>query len=90
MVLALGAYKSLKFYYSTNLKDWDFLSTFSIEINIPDIQWEGPSLIQLDYNDQKKCVLIVNVSTRGGVLGCGTMYFIGNFDGAAFIADDLN
>jgi fructan beta-fructosidase len=35
-------------------------------------------------------VLLVNVNPRGGILGSGTMYFIGDFDGKSFTADPLD
>ena len=90
MILAKGHKKGLEFYSSPNLKEWEHLSTFFMEFDIPDLQWECPDLIQLDYNDKKKWVLIVNVNPRGGVLGSGTMYFVGDFDGKAFTADPLD
>jgi fructan beta-fructosidase len=90
MPLAKGNKKGLEFYASTNLKEWEHLSTFFMEFDIPNLQWECPDLIQLDYKDKKKWVLIVNVNPRGGILGSGTMYFIGDFDGKTFTADPLD
>lgn len=90
MILSKGRKRGLEFYSSTNLKEWKHLSTFFMEFDIPDLQWECPDLIQLDYKDGKKWVLIVNINPRGGVLGSGTMYFIGEFDGTTFTADPLD
>ena len=90
MVLAKGIMKGIEIYGSENLKDWEHLSTFVIDIPVPDIQWECPDLFQLDYKDSKKWVIIVSVNPRGSFLGSGTMYFIGNFDGKTFTADPLN
>ena len=90
MVLSKGRMRGLEFYSSSNLKEWEHLSTFFMDFDIPDLQWECPDLIQFDYNDQKKWVLIVNINPRGGVLGSGAMYFVGNFDGTTFTADPLD
>ena len=90
MILAKGIMKGIELYASENLKEWKHLSTFVIDIPVPDIQWECPDLFQLDYKDSKKWVLLVSVNPRGSFLGSGTMYFIGNFDGKTFTADPLN
>ena len=52
----------------------------------PSIQWECPDLIQLD----NKWVLLVSVNPGGPILGSGTMYFVGDFDGMEFKADALD
>ena len=90
MILAKGIMKGVEIYGSENLKDWEHLSTFVIDIPVPDIQWECPDLFQLDYKDSKKWVMIVSVNPRGSFLGSGTMYFIGSFDGKTFTPDPLN
>ncbi|MBQ5451478.1 MAG: GH32 C-terminal domain-containing protein, partial [Bacteroidales bacterium] len=51
---------------------------------------ECPDLVEFDYNGGKKWVLIVSVNPGGPVLGSGTMYFVGNFDGTNFTADNLD
>ena len=56
----------------------------------PSFQWECPDLIPFEYNGKRKWVLIVSVNPCGPVLGSGTMYFVGDFDGKHFTADDLD
>jgi len=90
MILAKGLLKGVEIYGSENLKEWKHLSTFVIDIPVPDIQWECPDLFQLDYKGSKKWVLISSVNPRGSFLGSGTMYFLGNFDGKTFTPDPLN
>ena len=91
MVLAKGILKGIEIYGSKDLKEWEHLSKFYVEIpEMAETQWECPDLFELDYKDSKKWVFIVNVNPRIGVLGSGTMYFIGNFNGTHFIEDKLD
>ena len=76
-------------YGSTNLKTWNHLSTFFVDLTAagrPSLQWECPDLLQ--FGD--KWVMIVSVNPGGPILGSGTMYFVGNFDGKEFKADNLD
>ena len=87
MALAKGWVKGVDFYGSTDLKSWRHLSTFVTDLpGRPDLQWECPDLIQ--FGD--KWVLLVSVNPGGPVLGSGTMYFVGQFDGTNFTADALD
>ena len=86
MALAKGWKRGIDFYGSTDLKNWTFLSTFVVDLpGRPNLQWECPDLIQFG----SKYVLLVSVNPGGPVLGSGTMYFVGDFDGTTFTADDL-
>lgn len=87
MALAKGWLRGVEFYGSTNLKNWNHLSTFVIDLpGRPSLQWECPDLIQMG----NKWVLLVSVNPGGPVLGSGTMYFVGDFDGKEFKADALD
>lgn len=87
MALAKGWARGVEFYGSTNLTNWNHLSTFVIDLTgRPSFQWECPDLIQLG----DKWVLLVSVNPGGPVLGSGMMYFVGNFDGKEFKADALD
>lgn len=82
-------YTGIEFYGSTNLKEWNHLSTFHRDDErLSEIQWECPDLLCMDYNGSKKWVLIVSVNPGGPVTGSGTMYFTGSFDGKEFKCDD--
>lgn len=86
MALAKGWKMGVELYGSPDLKNWTHLSTFFKELSgRPSIQWECPDLIKLG----NKWVLLVSVNPGGPVLGSGTMYFIGDFDGKTFTTDDL-
>ncbi|MBR4325350.1 MAG: glycoside hydrolase family 32 protein [Bacteroidales bacterium] len=91
MALAKGWARGVEFYSSKDLKTWSHLSTFVTDLSgRPSLQWECPDLVEFDYNGGKKWVLIVSVNPGGPVLGSGTMYFVGNFDGTNFTADNLD
>ena len=91
MSLALGYQYGIQFWASKDLKNWTQLSTFTTDITrCKRGQWECPDLLQFDCNGQKKWALIVSVNPGGPTIGSGTMYFVGDFDGKEFHADDLN
>lgn len=89
MSLAMGAKHEIQFFRSDDLKSWTKLSGFSMQsvIACNNGIWECPDLLKFNYNNQEKWVLIVSVNPGGPVLGSGTMYFVGNFDGTNFTAD---
>ena len=84
MALAKGWKMGIDFYGSSDLKTWNYLSTFITELyGRPSLQWECPDLIQMG----NKWVLIVSVNPGGPISGSGTMYFVGDFDGTTFTAE---
>lgn len=81
----------VKFYRSSNLIDWTFLSDFTLP-GIPHsgALWEMPDLIPFELDgdrSQVRWVLIVNVNPWSIAGGSGAMYFVGRFDGATFTPD---
>ncbi len=85
MVLAKGWKMGVEFYGSSDLKSWHHLSTFFMPLaGRPSLQWECPDLIQIG----NKWVLLVSVNPGGPLVGSGMMYFVGNFDGTIFTADE--
>ena len=91
MSLAKGWRMGIDFYTSPDLKNWTFQSNFFTALTgRPSLQWECPDLISFDYKGQKKWVLIVSVNPGGPILGSGTMYFVGQFDGKTFTPDALD
>ena len=86
MALAKGWKMGVELYGSSDLKNWRHLSTFFKELpGRPSLQWECPDLIQMG----EKWVMLVSVNPGGPILGSGTMYFVGQFDGTTFTAEDL-
>ena len=91
MALAKGWDYSVEFWGSTNLKNWSKLSEFRTNNErMNKGQWECPDLIKVPYNGSEKWVLIVSLNPGGPVGGSGTSYFVGDFDGTNFVAEDLD
>ena len=91
MALAKGWKMGVEFYGSADLKSWQHLSTFYLPLSgRPSLQWECPDLLEVkdEKLNTKKWVLIVSVNPGGPILGSGMMYFVGQFDGTTFTAED--
>jgi sucrose-6-phosphate hydrolase SacC (GH32 family) len=84
MTIALPDLHQISFYSSPNLKEWKHLSNFGPAAQIGGC-WECPDLFKLG----NKWVLIVSLNPGGYQIGSGTQYFIGDWNGKEFIADDL-
>jgi len=90
-LIALAQLHKLLVYTSPNLKDWTYTSEFG-PMNAVGGVWECPGLfpLALDGNEANtKWVLQVGLNPGGppGVVGSGSQYFVGNFNGTAFVAD---
>jgi fructan beta-fructosidase len=87
MVLATG--QTITIYTSPNLIDWEFASEFGQDEGAHSGVWECPDLFPLmvDGNpDHVKWVMLVSIGDNPGLKeGSRTQYFVGNFDGKAFI-----
>ncbi len=84
MTIALPDLHQISFYSSPNLKEWTHLSNFGPAAEIGGC-WECPDLFKLG----NKWVLIVSLNPGGYQVGSGTQYFIGDWNGKEFIADDI-
>jgi fructan beta-fructosidase len=89
-VMSLATSQTITFYGSENLKEWNKLSEFGEGIGSHAGVWECPDLFPLKYNGQTKWVLFVSINPGGPNGGSATQYFIGNFDGKTFKADNLD
>ena len=88
MVVASG--QEVRFFTSSNLKDWDFSGAFGEGYGSHGGVWECPDLIELSVDgnaDNKKWVLILNINPGCIFGGSATQYFIGEFDGKTFLCD---
>ena len=75
----------IRFYGSTDIKSWKFLSEFGEEVGDKKFhsgKWECPDLLHFEKHDLY--VLIVSVNPGGPNGGSGTQYFIGKWNGDAF------
>ena len=82
MVVALPDQHKVRFYKSANLKAWELLSEFG-PAGATGGNWECPDLFPLSG----KWVLSVNLMPGGPQGGSGNQYFVGNFDGIRFTAE---
>ena len=120
MAVALSVQHMIRFYSSTDLKNWTKLSDFGPANAVGGV-WECPDLFQLPVETQhvnfsgqlepqrddtasrkpdngktdkpkprdSKWVLVVNLNPGSVAGGSGAQYFIGNFDGKKFTAEDI-
>ena len=86
VVLASG--QEVRFYSSADLKHWTYESSFGTGYGAHGGVWECPDLVKLPFEGREKYVLIVNINPGGPFGGSATQYFVGDFDGHRFIADE--
>ena len=88
MTVAWPVQHKVRFYASPNLKDWTHLSDFGPAGATGGI-WECPDLFPLRIAEtrKEKWVLIVNLNPGGPAGGSACQYFVGEFDGKAFLLD---
>ncbi|MEV7606390.1 glycoside hydrolase family 32 protein [Paenarthrobacter sp. NPDC089322] len=79
----------VKMFKSTDLLRWDFLSDFS-GAGAQGGLWEVPELVQMDVDGStaKKWVMLLSINPGGIAGGSGMQYFVGEFDGTRFVAED--
>ena len=89
-VMALAAGDKIMFYSSSDLINWDLLSTFGETIGAHGGVWECPDLIYIEVegSDEGKWVLLVSINPGGPNGGTATQYFVGDFDGTNFTLDE--
>ncbi len=93
MTLAKGWKRGVEIYASKDLKTWSHLSTFVVDLaGRPNLQWECPDLFEMPVGstNEKKWVMLVSVNPGGPLLGSGTMYFVGDFDGTTFTPEPMD
>ncbi|WP_105973865.1 GH32 C-terminal domain-containing protein [Streptomyces geranii] len=90
MTVSLSAEHKVRFYTSKNLKDWQQQSEFGPAGATGGV-WECPDLFPLAVDGDPtriKWVLVVNINPGGVAGGSAAQYFLGDFDGTRFTADD--
>lgn len=88
-IMSLAVKDKISFYSSPNLIDWKHQSDYNPSWAAYGGVWECPDLFKLKTpagND--KWVLFVSINPGGPNGGSATQYFIGDFDGKNFRADD--
>lgn len=90
-ILVIACNDRVKFYSSTSLKDWDYMSEFGSGQGNHNAIWECPDLFELGVDGSttnKKWVLVTSVGTNTTLDGSRMQYFIGSFNGTAFTNDN--
>jgi fructan beta-fructosidase len=91
MIVTLSVDFAVNFYGSPDLKSWELLSQFTAEGAPSDLNWECPDLWYLPVDgdpNNKKWVLEIDLGQGSIAGGSGGIYFIGDFDGKTFTADN--
>lgn len=88
-VMALAVQDHIEFYGSSDLKSWNKLSSFGKTEGNHNGVWECPDLFPLnDDEGRNHWVLLVSIGNGGPQGGSATQYFVGDFDGKNFSAQD--
>ncbi|MGQ4333595.1 GH32 C-terminal domain-containing protein, partial [Streptomyces hayashii] len=90
MTVSLSAEHKVRFYSSKDLKNWTQLSEFGPAGATGGV-WECPDLFPLAVDgdtNHVKWVLVVNINPGGIAGGSAAQYFVGDFDGTKFTAED--
>jgi sucrose-6-phosphate hydrolase SacC (GH32 family) len=95
MVVALPTLHKVRFYRSSNLRQWEQAGEFGPAGAVSG-DWECPDLFELPVRDDNgnldgsRWVLNVNLNPGGPAGGSGDQYFVGKFDGSHFTMDHPN
>ena len=92
MAVVLATEHKVSFYGSHDLKSWTHLSDFGPGERGRAASGRCPDLFPLAVDGERKqtkWVLIVNLNPGGIAGGSGTQYFVGDFDGTTFRADNV-
>ena len=91
MAVVMAVEHKVRLYSSKNLKDWTLMSDFGPANAVSGV-WECPDLFPLAVDDdpaKTKWVLVVNLNPGGIQGGSAGQYFVGDFDGTRFTADNI-
>ena len=83
-ILIVSEKQHMKFFSSSNLRDWTFDSDSGEGYGSHDGVWECPDLIK---SKSGKWILVCNINPGGPFGGSATQYFTGTFDGHKFTCD---
>jgi fructan beta-fructosidase len=88
MVVSVPLEFKVRFYQSQNLKEWRLTGEFGNKGDTSKI-WECPDLVRIRVEDTNiyKWMLIISSGSKYGDF-TGMQYFVGEFDGNKFMADD--
>ena len=90
MAVSMAVERKIRLYSSPDLKSWTLMSDFG-PANATGGVWECPDLFPLAVDGKRKktkWVMIVNLNPGGIAGGSAAQYFVGDFDGKRFTADN--
>ena len=89
MAVSLPAQHQVRFYSSSNLKQWTRLSDFGPAGDVGGA-WECPDLLRIpaEHGKEKMWALKIGLNPGAPQGGSGEQYFLGKFDGTRFVASD--
>lgn len=91
MAVAMAVDRKIAFYRSDDLLAWTHLSDFGPANAVGGV-WEMPDLFELPVEGrpgETRWVLVVNLNPGAIAGGSGAQYFLGDFDGTRFTAEDV-
>lgn len=90
MAVSLPQEHKVRFYASSNLKEWTQLSDFGPAGDV-DGDWECPDLLRIPAENGKRDMWALKVGLNPGAPqgGSGEQYFLGEFDGKRFVASSV-
>jgi fructan beta-fructosidase len=88
MAVVMAAEHKVRLYSSKDLKSWTLMSDFG-PANAVGGAWECPDLFPLQVDGRTKWVLVVSINPGGIAGGSAGQYFVGDFDGTRFTADNV-
>ncbi|NYF59604.1 glycoside hydrolase family 32 protein [Micromonospora purpureochromogenes] len=91
MAVVLATEHKVSFYGSADLRSWRHLSDFGPANAVGGV-WEVPDLFELPVDGDPhhtKWVLVVNLNPGAVAGGSGAQYFIGDWDGTRFTAENV-
>lgn len=83
--MVLAATDRANFYASKDLISWEKTGEFGPDKNYAPGVWECPDMIPLEHNGKTLWLFIASMTGKPGEYGVGTQYFLGDFDGDAFV-----
>ena len=88
VVLAVGDH--VRFYGSSDLKNWSLSGEFGKANGSHAGVWECPDMfpLKVEGTNRTKWVLLSSINPGGANGGSATQYFVGDFDGKTFKSDD--
>lgn len=89
MVAVEAAHRQLVIHTSADLVGWTLASTFG-PAGAPEGIWECPDLVEVPCEGEARSrwVLLMSIGSHGPAGGSGMQWFLGDFDGYTFVAEN--